>query len=620
MNKIYKYLTKDTFLSFWYLKFEPKNRFSSKLKYLYNSFILHLKVFLVNKIGKYIIIHLLKLLCKFYSPWDIFCMFTDGKKNWANSGYENLKNSLKDQKETFNKNIDNENSEYMVFGGIKYPLVFEKYLFEWLHIFGHKENVQVPQVNSWRLVGPLLQYLLNFLFVHKHTWAKILLFYGASSSKFMKQIPFEDYYTEKSILGELLTGVQKNTNDYGIVLNYLSKYYLLQYNYDMGIEYMWHISVKRMRFILKYIKIDEELEKYLDQMLIIFATMNWTSMPTCLNIKKEEYCEFSDTINLLSSIPSAEYSKKVKQRGVKYYFDDFFNIFSKKLIYDEHNLIEQNFQDVHMSHKSYLWLNQSILHLFFQKIRNHVGNEKFSEMMEEYLYKFTQTQLEIFASKKFSRQYKYYYSVQYIKWIAEVDFYIYNIVSKDLILFEMKIKDELNDKIHHRKDLFELTKKGWEIYKWIHQLLKHKNNVHIFNEKILNWKWINRTHFVFLNFNKSMMWNAIIRDFINLDPDLNIFDDFKYTFMSLLEFELFINSCCIDGNDFFETLNKKTTLTVGLPHYIFTFNNYLSEEVKNIVKNPYTWEENWFLEDDLYQFLIKTMNKSIDNYTPFSVI
>ena len=90
----------------------------------------------------------------------------------------------------------------------------------------------------------------------------------------------------------------------------------------------------------------------------------------------------------------------------------------------------------------------------------------------------------------------------------DIDLLIYNKESKNLIIFEIKDKIDINEELYEVLDIEELTKqtipwrkedKPWTIYKGIEQLINHSKRTNI-GTKFSEWQVeIKNIQYVFLN-------------------------------------------------------------------------------------------------------------------------
>jgi hypothetical protein len=142
-----------------------------------------------------------------------------------------------------------------------------------------------------------------------------------------------------------------------------------------------------------------------------------------------------------------------------------------------------------------------------------------------------------------------------IGWVVywDIDFYLFNKESGNLIVFEIKDRRKLWADIYELENIEYLCsasseipnrKKGkdGDVYKWVSQL---KKIIDFDREKLREKLWLERNieniHWVFLTSNPSMWWNAIMKKMLE---SKGLLDLDKYSFMSLSTFEQLIWNAC----------------------------------------------------------------------------
>lgn len=617
-----KYLdpnNQDKTLDF-YLRYKTTNQILLDIKYTVNTTLLKIRFKLIWAIHFFIINLLLKKIIYKIHPLDLHAILTDAQNQV--SWYDNLLKSF-GKSESFETNFSRLNEEDFVLWGERFPTYLEKYIFEWSFLNSEKlapfsKEIQIPTTMKFIKT---IHFIFETTLQLEKLFQVLILEYAKSSERLSwPSILNKDYFLQKEIYSKFIFNKDSNIGDLRIHYDFISYHYLWLYNKDM-VEFDFWRNIKRIEFMYKHMTWYEYLNEYFEAFRDMILRMFENSLPFSFYFgEKDEGHKFQKLIELFWSKKIDEYHKEIGQRWEKNYFWDSFNFLNQKLLIDDAPFLEVEIPEEYENMRNMKWyhvLNRRLWYQFLEKLRDKIWEEEFGSLIEKYLSNFMQYQMSKVTNKEWINRYKYWHSFIYKKDVWEIDFYIYNIETKNLILFEVKVKDELNDKIHHRKHLLNLTTKWWVVYKWISQLFKHKKNLDIIKKKL--WlKEISKVEYVFLNFQKIMMWNMIMRDFIHLNPEFIIFDDFSYTFMSLKEFEVFIHMWCKDNKDFFEILEDKTRMTAWPPHYNF-ISKYSAWKWKfNIEIDPiFPWRKCGWIEDDMYQFLMWIAERPLDDYNSF---
>jgi len=602
-----------------YLKYKSNTTFLTKIKYIFNTFILNLKLKFIWILFWYYINYGIKKLTIKLHPLDIYTIFIDSQN--INSGFKNFKESIW-KSEVFDNNLNILFSENIFIDSKKYPYYYWKYFLELLFLNSYK-NVDFLRVNEIpsKTIIATIKIIFNLFSMRDKIYFNLLHEYMFTSNSFYRNdLESWEYFKNKEIFGILKKDIKNNFNDFWINYKYLSLLHILNYKNDTFSENHYKNNISRIKFIWeklsKYKNHYNEILNLYDDFFDFSSYLLLTQLPHTYRYNINDKENYQKIIDFLWYYDLNDYIKEVKNNWQKYYLSNNLLELNKILLIDSKPIIKHIYPE--FPNTLHYTINyRFISNIFFYKIREKIWKEKFWNYIENYFSEYFKYQLEEKSSKEFKNKYKFWNSVEYIRNYGEIDFYIYNKETKNLILFEVKFKDELNEKIYYKKDIIKLTSEWWEIYKWIHQLYKHKEKLKLINEKLNLW-WINSVKYSFINFNKSAMWNMIMRDFLELWSEKYFFWDFNYTFMSLEEFELFVSICCTDNIDFYDLLEQKTNMTVWFPHYSFLANYtvWTTEYYKNIRDNPITWKKSWFIEDDMRQFLYWIVD-DINKYTTF---
>jgi len=424
------------------------------------------------------------------------------------------------------------------------------YLFEWHTFISDETNIKPPW-ETWIAIDSFQS--------HISTWLGSL---------------YDSLYSDISMpkSAEEIERHKKTKDDF------YNNVFIAMYHQETTHEPIFLRMVSIFNILRDNFKDKELLERY---MIILFSLTNYSyykwkyifNLDKFLNeglketsITKNNIIEF---LNYIGVTTYSEYVGKVKHRTIDTYFP-------KKKVYNVVNIPleihETPFIDISDEiHKDgyYFFDETFLLKKFYTTLGNFAIDDTWQDwdfwhIMEKYICEYSKRWLADDSSKLSSENYVVEYWVEFggnSPW--EIDLFIYNKETKNLIIFESKDHLQLNEQLFSVWEVANLTKKmihwrktPWNIYKWISQLLKHSlRNKETIWSKILDGVEINNIEYVFLNHHNSMLWNEVMRYFLQ---DNSEFEDLKFHFMSLNEFERLISIWCQEGKDFFDIINEKS--------------------------------------------------------------
>jgi len=328
--------------------------------------------------------------------------------------------------------------------------------------------------------------------------------------------------------------------------------------------------------------------------------------------------EFDNYLNSIQS-NSIEFYFPIKDKEYKYnkFINNIWQIHKTPFLSEPINKNNLYYDDSILIKKFYSMFSE---HFLIRDEKNKSNKDRLI-IIEDYTKKFIE---EWFLYSKESKLDKNKYLILNgeqlkFKWKkpGDIDLLIYNKDTKNVILFEIKDKIDINEELYEVLDIEELTRKEiiwrnenkpWTIYKGIEQLINHvdRDISSKFPNDLKNVK-INEIQYVFLNHYNSFFWNEIIRTFVdknqeNIDSIKN-----KYHFMSLYEFELLISLWNRKWIDFFELLCEKSIIISPeerysiIPKFTRIFDDFHENNIKSNPKGIHYWFQEFFREIHSYQ-------------------
>ena len=330
-------------------------------------------------------------------------------------------------------------------------------------------------------------------------------------------------------------------------------------------------TLKKFYIILCWILYQKEFDSdcLLDKNKLLISLINFPM------ISNEDIIIF---FQIIWEIKYENFRKKINWNWLDFYFPkDLKELKYNKFVNNIIQIHETPFLQIESENNNYIYDDSLLIKNFFSKflekflIRDEkdTSNKNRFLIIEEYTKSFVENWLSYTEESKLNKdKYIVLNSVKFkgkAEW--DIDLLIYNKESKNLIIFEIKDKIDINEELYEVLDIEELTKqtipwrkedKPWTIYKGIEQLINHSKRTNI-GTKFSEWQVeIKNIQYVFLNHYNSFMWNEIIRKYTDKNQiDINLILD-KYHFMSLYEFELFISIANRRGLDFYELLLEKS--------------------------------------------------------------
>ncbi len=355
-------------------------------------------------------------------------------------------------------------------------------------------------------------------------------------------------------------------------------------------------------FWKSYYKNSKKIKKFLLILIwIMFKANNFSKSKNLFNInnvlewlvefkiKKKEVLEF---LNFIWLEKYDNYVNKVKNNWLKYYFpkENIFNFINIEL-----EIHKTPFIDIGKYTKWYYLFDETyLLRKFYTNTQKYIYDKdnkvkKFWDLIEKYIKDFINKWLK-YEKSKLDNIYKIWQWIKFWKaWKKwEIDLFIFNKKTKNLIIFEAKDRKRLNidlfrvdlisdlTSIKNRISNWKMRKNvKWDIYEWIEQLYKHskKNKKEI--SKVLWINKINNIEYIFLTHHNTMFWNEIMRYFIDKNKE---FEWLNYNFMNLFEFEKLISLWCKKGIDFFELIKWKTEKFNKIKSYNILLERFRSYE------------------------------------------
>lgn len=484
----------------------------------------------------------------------------------------------------------------------------------------------------------------NYVLLKRYFWYILewQTFFSARNTKVQKwlmKINTEDFFSDfigfldKSIYWNIFWNGEyfpKSKQDIETNIKTLDKFYNNLYISWYHQETINEVLLFRIRYIIvalsKNITNIEEIRK--DFLILIAFTLyvkrdfvfkldnlSLDSFFQDTTISKENIIEF---INKMGVISYENYKKDVKNKTIDYYFpknnpSNFINI--------QLEVHKNPFIDIWKHIKWFYFYDESfLLRKFYKNISNFCNDDSwnkwsFGQFIEKYIYTYINSWL-LYKDNKLNKD---NYTIDYwkklwkAKWDWEIDLFIYNEITKNLIIFEAKDHVQLNEDLftvwiveNLTKEKIDWRKDPWNIYKWISQLFKHsKIDKNILAEKI----WvdeINNIEYVFLNHHNIMFWNEIMKHFLTKNSD---FKDFKYHFINLDEFEKIVSVCCRTWKDFYEILMEKSVVTEKSYRLILErFKSYTDsgDEFKSESPNSINQDFSVFLNQNYRELTLNT--------------
>jgi len=287
---------------------------------------------------------------------------------------------------------------------------------------------------------------------------------------------------------------------------------------NMYIENDWHVHL-RIMFILKHTEI---LKKYgyfeivnnsitLITYLRLFLEVRFFTKEELEKSIKISNEEFNNILSFFWYIKYSDYQDLVKKRWIPYYFkfEDLEKYLKIPLQVHETPFVIHNI----FNNEVFLLPIYKRDNLLMQKIKKNMWESKYGYFIEDYVNDYCKKTIKdnVYLYGKWEK-----YKKGSVEW--EIDFYIYNKKTKNIIFIEIKAKNEMYVDMYKKDNIDDLTSeknnqgRKWSIYEGIEQLYKISENKELIEKKLKIE--INKTVYLFLTDKPCRHWNCVIREAI----------------------------------------------------------------------------------------------------------